>query len=335
MRLEFLHNYPINHEANSLLMQEDFPNRSIFIQKKDYKEELAQKFGAKFAFPIGFDVFGLLGFFCFLGKKIAYGIGNHQQIFLAAKNKNGKKIALKKDTGEIDFESLEEAIREGCEVFVLPSINQDIFSRNDCKKVLLFLQEKCKDFILVIDVTLSVSLGEFDRVDDDRVFYLLQGENLGLLRNFGMVFTQRDIEIPFVLQNERIYEAFLLALEKRIKIKPWSKKEFFAICRENLGDKVGLFTPLENSATNTLALRFDKIKARVLLQDLFIQNIYGANGQECLFGLFRPSFVLQEMGYLQDESRELLALSAAEILDIREVANRICESYLQITTLGI
>ena len=104
---------------------------------------------------------------------------------------------------------------------------------------------------------------------------------------------------------------------------------------ESLGESISLFIPIENSAPNTLALRFAGIKARLLLQDLFIKEVYGANGQECLFGLFRPSFVLQKMGYSENESRELISFSIKSACDPQKLALMLAQSYRQIKAMGL
>ena len=87
------------------------------------------------------------------------------------------------------------------------------------------------------------------------------------------------------------------------------------------------------TSSNTLPLGLKGIKARNLIQSLIFDDISLINGQECLFGFAKPSFVLQLMGYSENQSRELLSLSFKEKVDINRLAQKIIQKYRQIKSL--
>ncbi|WP_104697856.1 MULTISPECIES: hypothetical protein [unclassified Helicobacter] len=336
MRLDFLHNYPCSKQANEIFLDQEYPNAPIFVSDDADQKRLCSIFGANFTFPITFDFWSFLGLFGFFAKKkIAYCIGNHQQIVSSARQMQLHKINLQKKDGMLDFISLDLAIREQCQVFVIPVINQDIFSLNDIDLIFHYLNQKLQDFTLIVDISLSVSLSQRLEIKDEKIIFLLSGESLGLARNYGLFLSKKSFDIPFVLAQNSIYKAFVMALEKQEKIKPFNRETFFNKLKERLKGDIDLFVDIKNSALNTLALRFFGIKARLMLQDLFIQDFYGVNGQECLFGLFRPSFVLQEIGYDENQARELLSVSIKNLEDEDRLIQVLSSSYKQIKALGL
>lgn len=335
MRLDFLHNYPCNQKENIFLGTIDYPNPSIFIPKENIKTKVESVFNADFSTSFGCDFWGFLGILNFFSHfKIAYCIANHQQLVTGAKYLGLYELKLCKNTGMLDFSSLKEAVANKCRVFVIPSINQDIFSINDIENIFEFLKQKLEDFVLIVDISLSVSLGMRPKIWDERIVFLLNGEALGLSRNNGILLSKKSFDIPFVLAQSGLYESFMRALENQEKIKLFDKKRFFALLKEELKEDIGLFVALKYGAPNTLALRFFGIKARLMLQDLFIKGVYGVNGQECLFGLFQPSYVLQAMGYTQTQSRELLSVSIKDLSNEDFIIQALCSSYKQIKMLG-
>ena len=346
MHIEFLHNPPLNKKANEILNDLDFPNENIFLPStaKENKAKILQKIGKKDALQIGFDSLSLQGLFAHLAKrfdsKICHGIGNHQQVFLAASMLGSLEISLLKD-GSIDFDLLNQAIIAGCKVFVFPSINQDIFSLNDLREVFGFIKDRIDDFCLIWDVSLSFLQGYNPDFMDDRIAYLVNAEMVGLTRGLGAFFYSLDLGFCHISEGARFFEALDCALKDccvfldKKNIEEFNRDKLLKHLEESLGESISLFIPIENSAPNTLALRFAGIKARLLLQDLFIKEVYGANGQECLFGLFRPSFVLQKMGYSENESRELISFSIKSACDPQKLALMLAQSYRQIKAMGL
>lgn len=334
MRLDFLHNYPCNKKANEVFLKKDYPNISIFMTDEGEQEKICEIFGASFVSPMVFDFWSFLGFFGFLSKKkIAYCIGNHQQITSSARQMQLQKIMLQKEDGMLDLNSLDLAIKNQCQIFVIPTINQDIFSLNKIDQIFEYLSQRLQDFLLIVDISLSVSLSQRPKIENEKIVFLLNGESLGLVRNNGLLLSKQMLNIPFVLGQNSIYKAFLVALENQEKIEVFNKELVFCGLKDKLDKDVSLFVDTKNSAPNTLALRLSKIKARLILQDLFIQEFYGVNGQECLFGLFKPSFVLQEMGYAEDQARELLSISLKKLEDKDSLIQVLVSSYKQIRAL--
>ncbi|PAF43745.1 hypothetical protein [Helicobacter sp. 11S03491-1] len=349
MRLDFIQNYPLNLQANEILFSNIYPNLSP-IDPKDYAqhkqdiEEFSDFFGGREAYSFGFlctDWFFLLEQIAKNGL-IAYGISNHQQGYQACKLLGNFPYKLIPDSqsGKIEIDSIKKAIMNKCRCFIVPFVNEDILSINDIVSIQMLLQEELKDYILIIDISLAQSFQyPIPKILNSHTLFLLNGESIGLLRAHGSIIA-KDFAYPFLfppnLSNPMVFKALNQGVKNPLQVSYQdSKKLFYSCLKESLGDDLSLFVPLENTLPNSLPLRFASIKARNFLQALLLHKIYAINGQECLYGLTRPSFVLQEMGYTQLQARELISVSYRHLEDMKNLCEILKDIYLQIRLLEI
>lgn len=351
MRLDFLQNYPLNPKANAILTSSIYPNlsalspaeMSAFNQKS---LEFASIFGGNIALPFGFGCSDYLALFSQISSKIAYATSNHQQAHTAVKMLKNQpfKLTPNPKSGKIELSTIDEAIKENCDCFIIPFVNQDILSINDIIAIKERLQKRLKDFTFIVDISYAQSSQiPIPNILDTHTIFLLNSESIGLLRGNGIIIA-KDFSTPSIfpqnLANVKLFDAALEAVKNPvIKLSSIadSKIIFYNKLKDILKEDLSLFAPLENTLPNALPLRFRSIKARVFLQSLLIAKIYAINGQECLFGFSKPSFVLQEMGYSQTQSRELISISYINLEDEGMIAliKTLAHTYRQILTIGV
>lgn len=351
MRLDFLQNYPLNPKANTILMNSAYPNISALNPSEiaDFKQksvEFANIFGGNMAFHFGFGCSDWLALFSQIQNKIAYATSNHQQAYTALKLLKNEPFKLTPNlkSGKIEMNVIDEAINKNCSCFVIPFVNQDILTLNNIIAIKEKLQKKLEDFILIIDISYAQSSQiPIPDILDTRTIFLLNSESIGLLRGNGIIIGKDFITpniFPQNLANIKLFDAAIEAIKNpTIELSNIMDKKiiFYNKLKDILKDNLSLFAPLENTLPNALPLRFHSIKARVFLQSLLIAKIYAINGQECLFGLSRPSFVLQEMGYSQTQSRELISISYINLedKDLNPLIKTLADTYKQILAIGI
>ncbi|MDO7253029.1 hypothetical protein [Helicobacter cappadocius] len=349
MRLDFLQNYPLNSKSNQILMDYSHPNISPIIPQentnlKQKAKELAQIFGGNSVNSFGFGFCDWFTLFSQISKshQIAYAISNHQQANQASKHlqKKPKKLIINPKSGVLEIKSINEAIHQNCNCFIIPFINQDILTINDISTISKILQEKLKDFILIIDISYAQSsMIPIPKILDKNTIFLLNSESLGILRGNGVSITKDFFDPELLcdtLGNIKLFDALLHAIKNpTINITEDTKTIFYEKLKTILKENLSLFAPLEYTLPNALPLRFHSIKARVFLQNLLIEDIHAINGQECLFGFSKPSFVLQEMGYSESQARELVSISYAEIQNIDKISEILSRVYFQIRSIGI
>lgn len=351
MRLDFLQNYPLNPKANAILSSSTYPNLSALnptevsaFKKKSV--EFANIFEGNMAFPFGFGCSDWLALFSQIQNKIAYATSNHQQAYTALKLLKNEpfKLIPNLKSGRIEMNIIDEAINQNCDCFIIPFVNQDILTINDIIAIKERLKKKLEDFIIIVDISYAQSSQiPIPNILDKHTIFLLNSESIGLLRGNGIIIARDFIDpgiFPQTLANIKLFDAALEAVKNPLleysNITD-SKIIFYNKLKDILKENLSLFAPLENTLPNALPLRFHSIKARVFLQSLLIAKIYAINGQECLFGLSRPSFVLQEMGYSQTQSRELISISYINLedKDLTLLIKTLAHTYRQILAIGI
>ncbi|PAF54143.1 hypothetical protein BKH42_02720 [Helicobacter sp. 13S00482-2] len=347
MRLDFLQNYPLNTKANQILLDCTYPNLSPMIPQenthlKEKSEELAKIFGGDYAYPFGF---GFSDWFALLSQisksyQIAYAISNHQQANEAIKHLQNKtcKLTINFQSGVLEMTSIKEALTQKCNCFIIPFVNQDLLTINNIIEIQKLLKNELKDFILIVDISYAQSCKiPIPNIIDENTIFLLNSESVGVLRGNGVIITKdffaSNLLCP-TLGNIRVFDALSHAI-KTPPIVPGkdTKNIFYKKLKSILKENLSLFAPLQNTLPNTLPLRFRSIKARLLLQALLIEGVYAINGQECLFGFFKPSFVLQQMGYDETQSRELVSVSYSEIQDLDKLSEILSRCYLHIRSI--
>lgn len=114
------------------------------------------------------------------------------------------------------------------------------------------------------------------------------------------------------------------------------KNEFIKILVETLKEDLIFFVDADITLNNVVHFGLKGIKAREVIRNLSLDNIFVTNGEGCSLGLSRPSRILQAMGYTELQSRQALSLSFCKNLssdDILYVVSKIGKSYRQIKAL--
>ncbi len=117
-----------------------------------------------------------------------------------------------------------------------------------------------------------------------------------------------------------------------------SLKELFKdILLKTFGDDIYLFVDSNETLEYTLHFGLKGIKARELIRTLALDEILITNGEGCSLGLSKPSRVIQEMGYTQDQSRNAISISFSEYMteaEIIQVVELMFKRYKQIRILN-
>lgn len=316
MHLDLLQNPPLT-DSNAILLArrtQNIPPISQEIFKKNQKDirALSAYFGGEGGGNFSFLSGDFVELFLRLGnQKVAFAISNHQQAYQAYKLAQ-KFSHLFPITPSCQSGIIEEI--PYCDVCIIPLINQDLLTYNPIDRLKTQGIKKNPNMIFIIDISYALARGEkiTTRICSQSIL-LCDGESLGFLRGYGVFLCHDHLSHLFspIRYIDGFYQVFLEEIQKRENSpKPQDQKEqIYLEFKQELGEDVGLFAPFDFAMPNTLALRLKNIKARNLLQSLFLEEIFAINGQECLFGFSSPSFVLQEMGYTQLQARELLSLS--------------------------
>lgn len=317
MNLDILQNPLLRSDLNACLAARKTQNLSPLIQSEWMRnqndlEALSGYFGGESGGNFGFLSGDFAELFLRLGEmRIGFALSNHQQAYQAY-----KLCSKFCDITPILPDSTQGIILDVplCDVYILPYVNQDLLTRNPIATLKEQILSYNPDALIIIDVSYMLAMGEtLDVKIDDHTIFLCDGESLGFLRGYGVFlsFASNIAFFPPTRYVDGFYRVFLQEIE-RLQSAPCKedvKEAFFYALQSILLDNVSLFAPLSSSLPNTLPLRLKGIKARSLLQSLYLDCVFAINGQECLFGFRSPSFVLQEMGYSQQDARELLSLS--------------------------
>lgn len=348
--LDRLQNPPLNVALNQSLIQAKSVNYQAIIPTQSQKiaqenAELCEVLGAKIARPFSFS---LESFYFLLGNlckyyHVALALSSHNMLYAAYLQSPNKDeiFPLLPDfaSGSITQDSIDEALDWGADCFIVPLLNEDILTLNSLESLPMRV-------LKVVDVSYAFALNlPLPKAD----IMLLNGENLGLLRPFGILASnaQDFYGISSVyLEIQNLYAVFRQAIIAQQEKKKTSQSRFqndlsrvfLDTLRVNL-EKLGFNEccyAFYQSPENTLPLGLKGIKARNLIQSLLFDGIHLINGQECLFGFASPSFVLRQMGYSEEQSRELLSLSFLDIAPslISQIAQKIAMKYSQLRSLG-
>ncbi len=371
-RLDFLANFPQNQQLNALC-KDAYPhfnalNPAIIQTLQEDSVRLSQRLGKAHCEMFRFSAGDFLSLFCALYAhqyKIALCPSLHQQSFYAGKL--FERIApdalywiyldqkgTLKSSGE---NSIESAIKAGANVFFIPLINQDILTINPIESLLKTLQTHIPDFIAFIDISMQLSflntqiLTSLMRINHPQILWLVNAENIGLAPCNGAIFFSQSLyddkrhtrlleDISALnLWQEHFFESFDCALMQILAQEPIvdSKHLFYQTLQRHLGENLDTFASLDDTPPNALPLRLKNIKARTLIQALSVEQIFAINGQDCLFGKAKPSFVLQTMGYEEKHCRELLSVSYRHLEphQITIIAQKIAFAYRQIIQLHL
>lgn len=342
MRLDKVQNPPLKPTLNAFLLNRTTQNllpisQASFARNQTHLRALSAFFGGVDGGNFGFLSGDFVELFIRLKDfHVGFAISNHQQAYQAYELCK----TLCKITPIIPSQS--EGIITSlpkCDIYLLPYINQDLLTKNPIPylKSLALAQNPQARF--VIDISYALQRGEeleFDLSDGDSIF-LCDGESLGFLRGCGVFLGSPQAHSFFAPTRyiDGFYQALLHEIQalRSIPKLPNQNFAFFEQLHHILGKDLDLFAPIQHCLPNTLPLRFRGIKARTLLQSLYLDHLFAINGQACLFGFLTPSFVLQEMGYPTSCARELLSISFESIQPA--IIQTLAEHYRRIKTMEI
>lgn len=328
--LDYLQNPPICDSLMHKLLAQSRPNPLAITPNATQKisqenKELSEFLGCKITRPFSFN---LESFYFLLSTltqkyKVALALSSHSMLyhaFLALPNRDLIiPLIPNKVSGKID---IQKALEMGADCFILPYLNEDILTSN------LHLDAAMEGVFSIWDISYALALGL--PLPKNADLFLANGENLGLMRPFGIMAGAEVLDFGLYLEIENLYGVFLEAIKIQKAPKENQAKLFLEALKKELQEDCYSFF---DTPANTLPLGLKGIKARNLIQSLIFDGISLINGQECLFGFFKPSFVLQLMGYSENECRELLSLSFKESLEIEALAQKIAQKYRQIKSL--
>ncbi len=341
--LDRLQNPEILQDLNQELCAISTPNHQAITPNAPQKirksnEELCDLLGdAHLARPFSFNLESFYFLLHTLSKhyRVAFALSSHSLFYQAYLQLESQTniIPLIPDfsVGVITEDSLQDAINKGADCFILPYLNEDILTQNPIECL-------PKNVLRIIDISYAVALN-LPLCDAD--IFLLNGENLGLMRPFGILASKSASFYgipPLYLEIQNLYSVFAKAiLMRRDSLQKFPadlSKEFFYTLQAHLGQDCYYFY---QTPPNTLALGLKDIRARNLIQSLIFDKIDLINGQECLFGFNQPSFVLRLMNYTEAQCRELLSLSFIHVPSnlIPQIAQKIAQKYTQVRELKI
>lgn len=293
-------------------------------------EKLSKALISHFSFShlhtFSFSKEGFLALMLELNADIVVSLGESEVIVQAAQKYeslgfNVRYIGLKAD-GTLDYDSIKD-IKE--EYFFVSSYIIDTFVKVDLKRV----KELCSaNIISNISATLDASFCDMAYFD----IYKLSGYFTHSVLLHNDFFEEQNISNIDAIGIKIIWDIVSL---KRKNIS--CKDKFIKALQEALKDDFIFFVDANLTLDNVVHFGLKGIKAREVIRNLSLNDIYVTNGEGCSLGLHRPSRILQAMGYTETQSRQALSLSFDKNLDDDEIfylASKIAKSYRQIKALN-
>lgn len=292
-------------------------------------ESLSENFKSKFDFSslhtFSFSKEGFLGLMLELNVDIAVSLGESEAVLQAADlykslGFNVTYIGLMPD-GTINYSSI-ESIKD--EYLFLSSYIIDTFVKVDLKKVKNF-------FTGTIISNISATL---DASDCDAAYfdvYKLSGYFTHSILLHNGIFKEQNLASIDTVGLKLIFDA----VNKEIP-NISCKDEFTKVLIQTLKEDLIFFVDVKATLNNVLHFGLKGIKAREVIRNLSLSNIFVTNGEGCSLGLSRPSRIIQAMGYTELQSRQALSLSFDKNLNTDEVlsiVSKIRKSYRQIKAL--
>lgn len=355
--LNYFANFALNARAMEILSAQRFPNANPFdsesnAQKSHFLKLLSTLFEKEQCSFFSCTQEAYFWLFTHLGfENCALMPSFSHSAFQAFK--------VAKKLTQIPISHYEEFLQNITQNFLfLPAINEDILTYNNLRALREFVDSKKESFVFV-EISTLLQNGDFSALkilESPRIAYIVDLQKLGFMRGCGFIAHSLEsvksfsASLNFIAPNGIF--AFAWECVREVKenqaLQNYCTQKHNAFFFERLkthadsleqgfSRQVELFAPLESTPPNALALRLRGIKARALAQSLLIQKVELINGQDCMLGNFSPSFVLKEMGYKDEECRELLSISFAflDSLSLDEVAKRVAQAFFTLKKLGI
>ena len=323
-KLNYL-NYP---EANDLVVSKALSIEALNsnVEFESISKSLTSRFNFSNLHSFSFSKEGFLGLMLELKTDIAVSLGESEAVVQAAELYESlgfgvTYINLSPD-GTVDYKTINSLKLEY--LFVSPYII-DTFVKVDLKKV-----KELFSGTLISNISATLDADDCDVAYFD--VYKLSGYFTHSVLLHNELFEEQNISSIDTVGLKLISDAV------NKDIEPIScKNEFIKVLTETIKDDLIFFVDPDATLKNVVHFGLKGIKAREVIRNLSLENIFVTNGEGCSLGLSRPSRIIQTMGYTELQSRQALSLSFCKNLSSNEilyVVSKIGKSYRQIKALS-
>lgn len=296
-------------------------NNKIF---EDKKEEFLRRFGFENLNTFKFNSEGVLSLLLSLKGKILVSLGESENLINGAKLYKSlgfdlEFIPLTKEGG-LEYEKI-----VSCDYVFASSYVMDTYVKVDLQEV---KKRSGAKLISNISATLDSSISDMVILDA----FKLTGYSLDSLILYTNEFKQSEISQTSSLSLEQIEKSC-----NKFKVENSIKKKFLETLKGEFKDNIFFFVSENSTLAYTLHFGLKGIKAREIIRTLALDEILVTNGEGCSLGLSKPSRILQEMGYKEEESRWALSLNFDSYIsdeDIEKIVKKMAKKYRQIIALN-
>ncbi|WP_415396022.1 cysteine desulfurase [Sulfurimonas sp. CS5] len=322
-KLNYL-NYP---EANNLTISNTLSIEALSsnVEFESLSKNLTSRFNFTCLHSFSFSKEGFLALMLELRVDIAVSLGESEAVLQAAElyESLGFKvvyISLMSD-GTIDYEAIKSL---KLKYLFISSYIIDTFVKVDLQKV-----KELFSGTLISNISATLDADNCDVAYFD--VYKLSGYFTHSVLLHNNLFKEQNIANIDTIGLKLILDATNKNIEQIT-----CKNEFIKILAETLKEDLIFFVDADATLNYVVHFGLKGIKAREVIRNLSLDNIFVTNGEGCSLGLSRPSRILQAMGYTELQSRQALSLSFCKNLssdDILYVVSKIGKSYRQIKAL--
>ena len=318
-KLDYLANFARNKEAWQILANEPYaiPNPFSLEDSKRTKalqRRMGEMFGREWVQFFGCTQEDFSALLLRLGvEQCAMSVGFSQAAY--------QSFGLFDNLQKLIAPTTESVCALDTRYYFIPYVNEDTLSLNPILDIARALDSTGREWVLFVEVSALVQVGAWELLASlchPQIAFVVSGERIGLTPRSGFVAHSLGSLVSYL--DAPLASGFMAALHcacegLRASAHLWEyctrgyNALLFRYLTELLGERVGLFTPLDACLGNCLALRVFGAKARVLAQSLLLEDVAVINGADCLLGNFKPSFVLGELGFEEPHCRELLSIS--------------------------
>ena len=323
--------YKLNHlnypEVNDLSTPKALSIETLSTNEEF--ESLSKDFMSKFNFSslhsFSFSKEGFLGLMLELKVDIAVSLGESEAVVQAAELYETLGFSVRyidiSDDGTIDYKEI-AALKEEY-LFLSPYII-DTFVEIDLKKV-----KEVFTGTILSNISATQDASSCDVIYFD--VYKLSGYFTHSVLLHNNLFEEQNLSNIDTVGLKLIADA----VDKDIESIS-CKNEFIRVLKETIKDDLIFFVDPDLTLNNVVHFGLKNIKARQVIRNLSLENIFVTNGEGCSLGLSRPSRIIQAMDYTELESRQALSLSFSKDFDSDEIlymVSRIYRSYRQTKAL--
>ncbi|MFT5661245.1 MAG: cysteine desulfurase [Sulfurimonas sp.] len=322
-KLNYL-NYP---QTNDLSVQKTLSIEALSsnVEFESLNKNLTSRFNFSNLHSFSFSKEGFLGLMLEFKVDIAVSLGESESVFQAAEiyeslGFNVTYINLMPD-GTIDYRGI-ESLKEKY-LFLSPYVI-DTFVKVDLKKV-----KEIFSGTVISNISATLDAADCDVAYFD--VYKLSGYFTHSVLLHNDLFKEQNLANIDTVGLKLTFDA----VNKEIPCIS-CKDEFIQVLTQTLKDDLIFFVDEKATLNNVLHFGLKGIKAREVIRNLSLSNIFVTNGEGCSLGLSKPSRIIQAMGYTELQSRQALSLSFEKNLssdEILYVVSKIGKSYRQIKAL--